>query len=185
MFIVIEGVDCSGKSSVANAVAVRVGGHVYETPPQRFRGHFRPPEIQSDLRQHYAFYRDSNIVASEEISKLLSDWRCVVCVRYWFSTVAYHRVGELKVEQQDFKHLIQPDLVVLLWVSPEVQRARHRASRGDERNRIEGFQDKLNASLHYTIITSGLRFITINAERFGVESVAELVVSAMAQIDVK
>lgn len=183
MFVVVEGIDCSGKSSVAASVAQLIGGIVYETPPKSFRGSFRPPELATDLRRHYEYYRDSNVVASEEISETLSKGVNVVCARYWFSTLAYHRAGKLEVRESDFEKLLKPDLIVLLWVSPEVQSSRHEADKREEGkgNRIEGFQSILNTLLYEAVASSHIPFIVVNTESYEIDAIARIVVNVVSE----
>jgi thymidylate kinase len=101
MFIVIEGLDGTGKSTTANALAKKLGGIGLNTPLDKFK----------DVRPKL-----------EDIKELTK--ASVVFDRYWLSTQVYH---SWRTEGIHFKlpkvegMLLKPDLSVYLELSLEVR----------------------------------------------------------------
>lgn len=179
MFVVLEGIDGSGKTSLAQRVAERCGGVAYATPPDKYKKLRKSVDVNSDLLSHYLFYREAMIEASLEIDAMLSEGKKVICDRYWLSTLVYHRAGNLVVDPADFSGLVRPDLSVLLLVSKAEQRRRTR-ERGKEIGNIDGFQTAITNLYLAALIESEQPFVTINTDYFGLERCADIVTAAMA-----
>ena len=91
-FIVIEGLDATGKSTLVPRLADRLDATLLQCPPKleapdlspNLRGHFdnRPPN------QRRAYYRAANLIASEMAEISLKTGH-VVMDCYWTSTVAF------------------------------------------------------------------------------------------------
>ena len=107
-FILFEGVDGSGKTTLAKKLADRIGGIYYDSPPECIRD-LRKSIITSDeIRLQY--YLLGNIIASEEVKRVLQTDH-VVCDRYIYSTIADHsiRLGrDINIPQS----LVFPDYIV-------------------------------------------------------------------------
>ena len=92
-FIVIEGIDATGKSTVARKLAKSLKGTLRKSPPQ-----LEAPELMDgDLRSHFdgrpsvqrrAYYRAANLIAIEQAEVALQRGH-VVMDRYWTSTAAF------------------------------------------------------------------------------------------------
>lgn len=121
MFIVLEGIDGVGKSTVTRLVAERLGFVPYATPPKEYMERRREIDLNGSPQQKFNFFRDGVIVASTEIRQLLSTGKSVICDRYWMTTYVYHKVIGVHVTEDDFANLSQPDLTILLTASPEHQ----------------------------------------------------------------
>jgi thymidylate kinase len=125
-FIVFEGLDGSGKSSLAKMLAAHLGYEYHKTPEgsfQQARTFFDLPEIPSVERISY-YTADciklSVMVKTGEIPFLVLD-------RYYYSTIAYHQEQApelLNYFQPFFSALAKPDLVILLDVDFEVSKKR-------------------------------------------------------------
>ncbi len=89
-FIVFEGVDGSGKTTIAKALAERIGAHYYYNPPAVLRP-FRTYADASSPKIRFRYCSLGNRIASLHIRWLLRT-RPVVCDWYVFSTIAYHSV---------------------------------------------------------------------------------------------
>ena len=131
-FIVIEGLDATGKSTLALRLADRLGATLLQCPPKleapnlspNLRGHFdnRPPN------QRRAFYRAANLIASEMAEVTLKIGH-VVIDRYWPSTVAFAALDSNSDLIQEWQgryppELREPDAVILLTVNEENRRKR-------------------------------------------------------------
>jgi thymidylate kinase len=179
MFIVFEGIDGSGKSTVSRLVAERTGGVYYSTPPEKYRQLRKTVDTSSDLQRHYEFYRDAVIEASGELEAIESANKIVVCDRYWLSTLVYHRAGNLVLDGSDFVRLKRPDLTVFLYVSPSEQSRRSQERGGKEVGNIEGFQSVLSRLYYEALTEFGLSFISLNTDHFSPEECAEIVCAAV------
>jgi dTMP kinase len=136
MFIVFEGIDASGKTTVARLLANHLQASYYATPPKEFLLRREEVDLNASADDHYRFYLDGIRHASAEIWELLSEGKTVISDRYWVSTYVYHSVMAASVSKEDFKNIVSPDMTVLLTVSPEVQEyrfAQRGMSAGDKR----------------------------------------------------
>jgi thymidylate kinase len=90
-FLAFEGVDGSGKTTLAQAVAGRIKGVYYKCPPKILLP--LKPEIDQNGTPHesFLFYSLGNRIASREIDALLKTGD-VCCDRYIYSTIAAHSV---------------------------------------------------------------------------------------------
>ena len=179
MFIVLEGIDSSGKSTLATMIAARCNGITYATPPEKYRKLRKHVDASSSLQKHYNFYHDAVTEASSEINAILSSGKTVVCDRYWLSTLVYHRAGKMVIEGSDFSRLVQPDLTVLLLVGPEEQIRRYREHEVESGNRVDGFQVEINNLYWAALVESKLPFIVINTDHYFLEQIADVIVAAL------
>jgi thymidylate kinase len=135
-FIVIEGLDATGKSTLVENLSSSLDATRLVCPPEIMA----PSLGEGPIRQYFdslnplqrrAFYRFSNLIASEDASRHLVGGD-VVMDRYWTSTAAFAAMDD------DFEHDVQlgeyppeirvPDLVILLLV--------------DEKNRLKRLQGR-------------------------------------------
>ena len=131
-FIVIEGLDATGKSTLVRNLSLALDATQLFCPPI-----INIPSIQEgSARSHFdslnplqrrAYYRFSNLVASEEVRKMIPS-NHVIMDRYWTSTAAFAAMDE------GFEHdialgeypeeILKPDLLILLTVDEENRLAR-------------------------------------------------------------
>ena len=109
-FIVFEGVDGAGKTSLAKALVKRINGHYYYNPPEII-GQLRSYADQSDPEIRFQYYLLGNHIASKEIHNLLQK-KHVVCDCYIFSTIAYHEV--LLKKKLSLPKLLMPDKIIFV-----------------------------------------------------------------------
>jgi dTMP kinase len=147
-FIVIEGIDGVGKSSVAKALAGRLQGVYCCTPSVTLTEFTRENALSEPIslrsyvdrfaysapKTRFLFYLFSVLEASDRIKRLLRS-RDVVCDRYIASTIAYHRTLDpaLRDIALDWKSILAPDFEFLLEVDNDehVKRLTCRAARCD------------------------------------------------------
>ena len=138
-FIVIEGLDATGKSTLAPKLARYLNATLLACPPQlkkheilegNLRSHFdcRPPA------QRRAYYRAANLIASEQAEVVLQTGD-VVMDRYWMSTVAFAAQDDdlrfVRKWQGCYPpELLIPDAVILLTVDEE-NRTKRMSGRGE------------------------------------------------------
>ena len=138
-FIVIEGLDATGKSTLVAELAESLNATLLQCPPR-----LEAPEfIDGDLRSYFdnrpsaqrrAYYRASNLIASEQAEGALQKGH-VVMDRYWTSTVAFAALDEDSDLDQEWQggypsELRKPDIVILLTVDEE-NRAKRMRERGE------------------------------------------------------
>ncbi len=164
MFIVLEGIDACGKTTVAGLLAEELNGVVYKTPPEKYRLLRKSVDAKPGTYEHYNFYKEAVIEAELEIRQLLASGQNVICDRYWLSTIVYHKVGKLDVDASDFSKLLRPDLTVFLFVSRDVQILRSGGRVEDSVGDIGGFQDEITKVFLQELLKTKLPFIVINTD---------------------
>ena len=149
-FIVIEGLDATGKSTLAPKLAECLEATLLACPPR-----LKAPELsKEDLRSHFdcrppvqrrAYYRAANLIASE-LAEVALQTGHVVMDRYWTSTVAFAALDDNSTIDREWQgryppELREPDGVILLTVDEEnrLKRMRGRGEpvRNEERNLAE------------------------------------------------
>jgi len=148
-FIVFEGIDGSGKSTVAHAclpLLGEVGAVLTEEPTKSWLGDAVRKAHQmreNPVTEAFLFMAD-RASHNEKIRKWLSEGLSVVCDRYYHSTVAYQSAAIADMDDSDsFEWLleinrrisIEPDLVFLLDIDPET--AIDRVNRRGEQSKFE------------------------------------------------
>lgn len=142
-FVVIEGIDGCGKSTVARKVALRLGKRAVFTrePTDSWVG----KAVREGKGKEISPYTDALLFMAdraqhtEKIASWLAEGKLVICDRYYHSTVAYQAASLKGVFQGDpFKWLLEanlkisihPDLTILLVIPPELslERIRGRSS---------------------------------------------------------
>jgi dTMP kinase len=116
IFIAIEGLDGVGKTTCAQLLAKKIKGVYYKTPSGIFQKMKRKIEALENKEVRFAFYLSSIFFASNEIERLLNE-KSVVCDRYLFSTIAYHKALGVDLSFIDFQKLpiMMPDLSFYLY----------------------------------------------------------------------
>jgi dTMP kinase len=92
MFIVIEGLDGVGKSTIAKALAAEIDAVILTTPGDKFS------RIRNELELIYKdspqarqlFYMSTVVTAANDVRELIAKGKNVIVDRYWLSTQVYH-----------------------------------------------------------------------------------------------
>jgi len=138
-FIVIEGLDATGKSTLVDKLAKSLNAILLRCPPRLEA----PGLIDGDLCSHFrnrpslqrrAYYRAANLIASEQAEVALQAGH-VVMDRYWTSTVAFTALDDDSDLDQEWQgryppELRKPDVVILLTVDEE-NRTKRMRERGE------------------------------------------------------
>jgi len=129
-FLVLEGVDGTGKTTVGKALARQAGGVYMKTPGDQYKAIRSHIDNGTPKEAKLLFYLATVLDASAQIRETLRS-QPVICDRYiWSSLIphaAYHDeyLGELESIWQPFaQSLTQPTNTILLTVSEEEQLAR-------------------------------------------------------------
>lgn len=123
-FIVIEGLDGTGKSTTAKALAEALGGTALTTPLDKFK-QVRPQLEDIYLNEPYGrqlFYASTAIASSIQVKQELETHQVVILDRYWLSTQVYHhwRTQGQHFELDEVENmLLKPDLTIYLELALE------------------------------------------------------------------
>jgi thymidylate kinase len=127
MLIVIEGLDGTGKSTIAKALASSINAKLLSTPGVEFL------ETRKIMDQVYEnnplarqlYYASTVVYLSERLKDLMTQGEVVVIDRYWLSTMVYHhwKCGGKPFLLKEVEDIIQkPDLTIYLNL-PMIERA--------------------------------------------------------------
>ncbi|MGB5997712.1 MAG: dTMP kinase [Marinomonas sp.] len=189
-FIVIEGLDGTGKSTTAKALAKALGGTALSTPVDKFK------DVRPKLEEIYAeesygrqlFYASTAIASSLQVEKELVDVPAVVLDRYWLSTQVYHswRTQGAHFQLPEVESMIlKPDLTVYLELSLE-ERVKRLGGRSDnteeDRQTTElDANQQLNALYHsYNNSPCVGKWLKVDAT-FSTEEIVEAVIECLAK----
>ncbi|NMB47919.1 hypothetical protein GYA13_00535 [Candidatus Kuenenbacteria bacterium] len=163
--IIFEGIDATGKTTLAKRVAEELNGLYYKTPPPEFRS--RCIEIDKNgvvySPERFRLYLKCIYYSASQIQKILKN-NTVVVDRWIWTTLAYHFAHNPKIYEQwrnNWQSLIcklpEPNKSILLFVE-EVEWLRRITKRGidapdaivinnpDIRKKIFDFYQQLNPS---------------------------------------
>jgi len=113
--ISLEGVDASGKTSIAKALEKKIGAHYIHSPPEKFTSY---KELIREAGQEalYNFYLSGNKYVIEEIANFLQLGQPVIIEPYIYSTIAFGAVN-LGKELYMSPGLLEPDQVIYVIAS--------------------------------------------------------------------
>lgn len=99
--VVLEGLDGSGKSTVASLLKERLGERcvLAKTPPESISA-FRAWFDRRDSKVRRAFYWMGNFLLCRDLKK--TDCHFVVCDRFWASTVVYEMASSSKLSSHTY-----------------------------------------------------------------------------------
>ncbi len=180
MFLVLEGADGTGKTTLCGVLAERLEAIPYATPPKKYMELRTRVDKNASADEHYRFYRDSIYDASREIGKILKNNGKVVSDRYWLTTYTYHQVMGVSVSKNDFALIIQPTLTVILTLNHEVQIERilrRGMSVGDRR--VLDKQLEIAGAFYQNVLELNIPFIVIDTQRFSPARCADMVIAKL------
>lgn len=139
LFIAIEGIDGTGKSTLAKLLASSLNAIYIKTPlPQldKVRHHY---DNCGDIVARYLYYLSTVKLASNVINGLLEN-SSVVCDRYLLSTLCNHRAAGVNTQCVNVTDLNirQPDYYICLVADENIRR--QRLSARNNNNPIGGFE---------------------------------------------
>lgn len=184
MLIAVEGLDGTGKSRLASALATRLGADLLRTPgvelaPLRapLDAHFAPSAVATQL-----FYAATVALASTHARASLGQGRSAVIDRYWLSTVVYAKARAASVDLACVAEtLVAPDLTVYLYADVET-RARRLSLRGRTAADVDSLRNNLRLELSYRDALSKLapeRVLPLDTASVTTEALADRVVAAL------
>ena len=192
-FVVFEGIDGCGKSSVARLVAERIGKRAALTrePTESWIG----KAVRKDDKHKVSPYTDALLFMADRaqhsiwISEQLRKGKLVLSDRYYHSTVAYQAAYlKDKFDGDAFKWLLEanerislhPDLTILLVIPPESALERIRCTRS-RLSRFEKLDFLKEVNSNYLRLARRDRSITKVDAKKDLDSVVEKVLRLIAE----
>ncbi len=180
MFVALESPDGGGKTTLCPILAELLGATVYATPPKKYLKKRGEVDKNASDEEHYRFYRDGIYDASDEIRRILKGGDRIVSDRYWLSTYTYHQVMGVAVSKNDFAHVVQPDLTVILTLDYETRMARmsnRGLSAGD--HRLLGKQRELAEAFLRNVAELNIPFVVVDTGCFSPTECASMIAEAL------
>jgi dTMP kinase len=141
LFVVIEGIDGTGKSTLASNIYQELRNRDINTlltfePTKgqwgkKLRQSFTSERLPQD-EELSLFMKDRKEHLEDVIIPALKDGRVVICDRYYYSTAAYQGARGMdpeKIIEKNRRFALEPDLVLLLELDPERAVERIKSSR--------------------------------------------------------
>ncbi len=189
VFVVLEGLDGSGKSTCAKALAAKLGAVLLATPAGELRHHRERLLAGFDGCQEAAqhLYQAAVFDASCRVRRLLDRGTSVVLDRYFLSTEAYAAFRGSKIRHDEQCSLLTPaDLTVFLHAPLAVRRERIQrrgvVTSADRETLTEAADAQLR---HEHEVRSCLpvvgKFLSIDTSRADPSEVAERIVRILAR----
>jgi dTMP kinase len=155
LFVVIDGPDGTGKTTLAQALAARLqerGGvkvtHTREPYTPRLREWLSDPTVGA-RELLIAFAHDRDVHLREVVEPALARGEVVICDRYIGSTLAYQPLHNPQALVEALvSHVRRPDLTLILTCPTEVAMARiaARGVTGDRYDHLADLQRKVSAA---------------------------------------
>lgn len=172
LFIVLEGIDGSGKTTLRDGIcdSLRKKGYDAITTAEPTEGMLgsilRNGGTDNQLAEALLFVAD-RACHTDEIVENLEKGISVVCDRYYASTLAYQSAGsggpdyDLLVTLNELA-TIEPDITFLLDIDPEKGMARV-DDRGEERSKFEKLDFQRRVRAKYLSIAEEKGFVILDA----------------------
>jgi len=128
IFICIEGLDGSGKTTQAKILAKKINNAIYTTEPSKglIGNYIRKSYLYSKKRlspfvEALLFAADRIEHLESEIIPALNEGTTVICDRYVFSSLAYQGASGISLDWIETinKAILYPDLAIFIDVEPE------------------------------------------------------------------
>jgi dTMP kinase len=148
VLITIEGIDGAGKTTLAAALADRLGATLLREPggvelSERIRDLVKDPALTVDPRAEALLYAAARAqLVAERLRPLLDQGDTVVLDRFIDSSLAYQGaarglgVAEVRTINEFGTGGLMPDVTLLLRIDPRTGRSRQ-DTRGEEQDRLE------------------------------------------------
>lgn len=160
-FIVLEGLSCVGKSTIAPLLADALGGTYFETVVEEFEPARRYVDAAFSPAARLHFWMMANYALSERVRSARSLGKTIVVESYFFRTLATHAaMGVYPLPTIDWSHAALPDVTVLLTVAEAARQQRLRQrERAYGLSRWSRLQEQNIEELHRMYQSFGLQSV--------------------------
>lgn len=172
MFIVMEGIDGSGKSTATRALKdhFESAGKKVVLTAEPTGGNIGKLVAETDDLSPEAealLFTADRACHTEQIKRWVGEGCIVICDRYFGSTLAYQSAAGMDIEWLkaiNSKAIVEPDLTILMDMDPEEALERV-GKRGEEKSRFErlDYQKKVRAA--YLKVAEEFGFIKVDASQ--------------------
>lgn len=168
-FIVLEGIDGSGKSSIADLLYGNFSDVYLTSEPSDSKIGRMAEEIAHEDTSPFLdtfIYLADRVDHTEEIEEKLEEGKTVVCDRYWGSTAAYQAAtGDIPLDylidiQKPF--IKEPDLTILFDIDPTI--SLERIQRREIKSKYENLEYLSKVRENYLVLADRNDWETIEAE---------------------
>lgn len=169
-FIVIEGLDGCGKSTVSAILKRNYNAIGLNAIPKELKpwlnvvGNTNLPEAT------FSYFTICNLLKSLEIEKIISTGKNVILDRYVYSTYVYHKEllgNKIPEEVKEIYHkIIQPDLVIFLDVPQNIRKERINQRVGDLQWYGDAISLKTDLTNSYFELFSDLKTNVIKVDNY-------------------
>lgn len=129
-FIVFEGLNGAGKTTIAKALATHLCAFYIATPHNLLMKLRKVIDKQINIPTRFFFYMLGNLLVSDEI-RVARKSQIVVCDRYVHSTIARHTLLGFNVDFNiNSLKLEIPDISFFIFTSDEIERRKRIIGRG-------------------------------------------------------
>lgn len=190
-FVVVEGLDGVGKSTIATELARRLGAVLMATPPPMVAEPRRLLELAYDEYPlaRMLWYASTGAAVSQDVARLVATGQPVVLARYFLSTLVYAAVrGATCTLEEVGRHLLAPDMTVYLYARPEVRAARMgrrgENSAEDARTLEPAWDRALDAGYRaFASHPAAGRFLPVDVSEIDPGAATEYILSALTDLD--
>lgn len=179
-FIVLEGLDGVGKSTLARILASRLDAQFMSTPGDSFKD-IRGLAIAAfgdDQLARALFYTATVSCEGRKARTTVIQGRSVVMDRYWASTVAYAKARGVSANLDALgSHLVPPDITVLI-ILEEATRLERLRQRGMTAEDLETIKDPFKLAVLQEL--EARRSISVDVTGLDQTESAEKVATAIA-----
>ena len=171
MFIVFEGIDGSGKSSVIARLkeSLEASGRkvmVTAEPTDSAVGKLVAETDGLNPETEALLFTADRAIHTERVKKWMAEGYDVISDRYFASTLAYQSAAGMDIgwlKAINSKAIITPDITILMDIDPEV--SLKRVSQRGEMSRFEKLDYLRKVREAYLGIAKEFGFTTVNADR--------------------
>ena len=179
IFICIEGLDGSGKTTQAKILAKKISNAIYTSEPSKglIGNYIRKSYLYSKKRlsplvEALLFAADRLEHLESEIIPALNGGKTVICDRYVFSSLAYQGASGISLDwiEKINKAILYPDLAIFIDINPE--KSMHRLN--SKKSLMENLKTQLKVRDIYMKFVEDKKLTLVNGDNSKTKVTEEL-----------